>query len=134
MYEELHGIFAMPLLITKPPSTAEISDLHYMSFEEAVMHPFTDEHQPSLQNIRRTNMVFVGDVAIGDRDTRSSESEANKLTQSKCILGVVSCKDCMKPRCIYSATLPNRMKPPATNGDAVLSADAIRMCREHAIH
>jgi hypothetical protein len=48
---------------------------HFMSFEEAVTHPFTDEHQPFLQNRRRNiNSNVVGDAM------RSSESEINKLT------------------------------------------------------
>ena len=78
-YEEFHGNFAMPLPIPKPPN-AEISDLHYITFEEAVMHPFGNAHQPSLENRTRTNLEVIGDVAIGDRGIRSSESGANKLT------------------------------------------------------
>ena len=51
----------------------------------------------------------------------------------KFIRGIVSCKDCLKPRCMYSAISPNRMKPVASNGDPEPSAQAIRLCREYAM-
>ncbi len=70
----------MPLPIPKPTSTVEKSELHYMSFEEAVTKPFTDdENQPSLQNRRRNNNM-VGEVAIGARKSRSIELDQNKIT------------------------------------------------------
>ena len=53
-YEELHNKLAMPLPIPKPTIDG-VNGFHYMSFEEVVTHPFTAEHQPSLQNGRRTN-------------------------------------------------------------------------------
>jgi len=52
-YTELHEKYAMPLPIPKPTSTAVKTDLHYMSFEEATAHPFTDEHP--LVTILSTN-------------------------------------------------------------------------------
>ena len=80
-YKELHEKYAMPLPIPKPQVQAtntstvvEKSDLHYMSFKEAVTKPFTDEHQPSLQKKRRNNNI-VGEVAIGARESRSLESD-----------------------------------------------------------
>jgi len=59
-----------------------------MSFEEAVMQPFCDEHQPSLQ-IRRREENLSGDVALGSRDKKATEAEQNKFTQSKFIWGVL---------------------------------------------
>ena len=79
------------------------------------MQPFSDGHQPSLK-IRRREENLSRDVALGSRDTRATEAEQNKLTRSKFILGVVKCKDYMKPRCLYSVTSPSRMKPAAVNG------------------
>ena len=77
-YVELVNNFAMPLPIPMPQDVAG-SDLHYMSFEEAVKHPFSDEHQPSLQNRRRTNNKAMGGVAVHGRESNmSSESEQNK--------------------------------------------------------
>jgi hypothetical protein len=78
-YEELHTKFAMPLPLPKPPSAARINHLHYMSFEEAVTHPFTDKHQSFLRNRKRSeNSTVVADVAIGDRETRGSNGESGK--------------------------------------------------------
>ena len=128
----------MPLPIPKlqvqatNTSTAEKSDLHYMSFEEAVTKPFTDEHQPSLQNRRRNNNI-VGEVTIGARESKSLESNQNKISQGKYIRGVVSYKDCMKPRCLYSITAPNSMKPNHADGVVEPTNEAIQLCRDYAI-
>ena len=101
-YDELHNVFAMPLPLPKPPSATGIVDLHYMPFDDAILHPFTDEHQASLQNRRRVNNSVIGGVALGNRETRSApKSDQNKLTQGRSVRGVATCKDCMKPRCIY---------------------------------
>ena len=81
-YEALHTNFAMPLPIPKPSSANGIPDPHYMTFDEEVKQPFTDEHQSSLQNRRRNNNAMVyGDASLGERETRtSSETETNKVT------------------------------------------------------
>ena len=100
-YLELVNNYAMPLLIPKPKPPSHV-------FRGGDVQPFSGEHQPSLQNNRRGENLY-GDVAIGSRDTRATEEEQNKLTKSKFILGVVKCKDCMKPRCLYFDTLPKRV-------------------------
>ncbi len=46
-YKELLETFAMPLPIPKPSSIVGKPGLQYMSFEEDVKLPFTDEYQPS---------------------------------------------------------------------------------------
>ena len=69
-YLELTNKLSMPLPIPKPQDVPG-SDLHYMFFEEAVAHPFSEEHHPSFQNRRRESAV-VGDVALGTRETRAS--------------------------------------------------------------
>ena len=115
-YKELHEKFPMLLPIPKPSSIEGKNSLHYMPFEEAVGKPFTTEHQPSLQNWRRNNNVVTGEVAIGGRETMTTESKQNKIAQGKFIRGVVPCKDCMKPRCLYFVTSPNRMKPNPIDG------------------
>jgi hypothetical protein len=46
-YEEMHNNVIMTLPIPKTTSVARISDPHYMTFDEAVKHPFTNEPQPS---------------------------------------------------------------------------------------
>ena len=67
----------MPLSIPKLTSIVGKSDLYCMSFEEAVTHPFTDEHQLSLRNRRRNNNI-VAEVSIGARESKSIESDQNK--------------------------------------------------------
>jgi hypothetical protein len=68
----------MPISISKPTSTAEKPDLHYISFDEAVTQFFTNEHQPSLQSKRR-NKNIVGEVTIGARESMSTELDQIKL-------------------------------------------------------
>jgi hypothetical protein len=134
-YKESHENFAMPLPIPKPSSIAGKPDLHYMSFEEAVELPFSNEYQPSLQNRRRNTHVVNGEVAIGGREMRTptESDQLNKITQGKYIRGVVACKDCTKPRCIYSFTSPSRMKPHSTEGTVEPNAVAILLCREYVV-
>jgi hypothetical protein len=87
----------MPLPIPKPSSANGILDPHYMTFDEAVKHPFRHEHQPSRLTRRRNNNTAAdGDVSLGAREIEtSSEAETNKVTQGKFIRGIVSCKDYM---------------------------------------
>ena len=134
-YEVLHNNSAMPLPIPKPASANGIPDPHYMTFDEAVKQPFTYEHQTSLQTSRIKNSIVVyGDVSLGERETKtSSKAETNKVTQDKLIRGLVSCKDCTKPRCLYSAISPNRMKTRAIIVDPEPNAESIRLCLEYAI-
>jgi hypothetical protein len=56
-----------------------------MSFEEALEHPFTDEHQPSLQSRSHSNNnnTIIGGVALREREARAP--------QSKLVRGVVTC-------------------------------------------
>jgi hypothetical protein len=90
-------------------------------------------HQPSLQNRRQNDNLVVVDIALGNREPRYLESEQhNKRVQGRFIRGVVNCKDCPKPRCLYSETSPSRMKPVVVNGATEPTAHAIRMCREYA--
>eukprot|EP00951_Prasinocladus_malaysianus_P003315 scaffold23523_cov31-Prasinocladus_malaysianus.AAC.3 len=49
VYGVLHTYYKMPLPTPQPlPLDGEI-ELHYLPFKEAVKHPFTSEHQPSLR-------------------------------------------------------------------------------------
>jgi hypothetical protein len=133
-YKKLHETFIMPLPIPKPSHIEGKHDLQYMSLEEAVKQPFTDKRQPSLINRRQNNNVATGEVFMDGRESRSTESNnQNKITQGKYVRGLVSCKDCMKPRCLYSFTSPNRMKPIHVDGAIVPTGDAIRTCREYVL-
>jgi len=115
-YEELVNNFAMPLPIPNPPIPRH-TDLHYVSYEEAALLPFTDDHQPSLQS-RRQEWALApgGEVSLGDRELRGDASKHHKLMQTKFLRGLVKCKDCMIPRYMYSLSSPNRRKPGAING------------------
>ena len=77
-YEELrHNKYAMPLPVYSEARKHRGGvDPHYVSFEEAVTHPFTDEHQPSsLQNRRRNiNSNVAGDVTRSYRNRTSTSS------------------------------------------------------------
>eukprot|EP00873_Tetraselmis_striata_P025311 jgi/Tetstr1/445575/TSEL_033347.t1 len=42
---------------------------------------------------------------------------APNLLKGKYVRGVVTCKDCMRPRCLYSLTHPRNMEPAATMVD-----------------
>ena len=71
---------------------------------------------------------------MGEQESRSMESDnQNKITHGKYIRGVVPCKDCMKPRYLYSFTSPNKMKPNPVDGAIEPTGDAIRMCREYGV-
>ena len=78
-YEELHSKLTMPLPIPKPTIDG-VNDFHYISFEEAVTHPFTAEHQPSLQNWRQTNNKAMGELQ--DVVGRLSGSPSPSITRS----------------------------------------------------
>ena len=134
-YMELHENLDMPLPLPKPSSIEGRPDLNCMSLEEAVKHPSIDKHQSSLINRRFINNVMNGEVSIVERESMSSESDTqNKITQGKYIREVISCKGCMKPRCLYSFISPNRMKPSHVDGATEPNLNAIILCRDCAIH
>ena len=53
--------------------------------------------------------------------------------QTKFLRGIDKCKDCIKPRCMYSLTSSSKMKPCAINGVAEPTTEAIRLCRNFAM-
>jgi hypothetical protein len=76
--------YSMPLPIPKLLEVPRnVAELHYMSFEEAMLQPFSDEHHPSLQIHKKANNLIVGDVTLGDRETRSLASYANTITHQR---------------------------------------------------
>ena len=124
----------MPLPIPKPvPTSGPIGDLHYMSMEQASQQPFTDEHQPSVKHraANRSRGAATGGVAIANRGSRSGQ---NKMYHSNYVRGVVECKDCLKPRVLFSLTAPSRMVPCAEEGESAPTPGDIARCREYALH
>jgi len=114
----------MPMPIPKSVDLSQIAtDLHYLSFQEAQLLPFTNEHQPSLTSID------LRDVAKQRKTTTSQQLPASRVAQGPIITnlknksnfkigvalkvqGVVECNRCHKPLCIYSRSAISRMKPP----------------------
>ena len=119
---------------SKPvPTSGPIGDLHYMSMEQASQKPFTDEHQPSVKHraANRSRGAATGGVAIANRGSRSGQ---NKMYHSNYVRGVVECKDCLKPRVLFSITAPSRMVPCAEVGESAPTPRDIARCREYALH
>ena len=71
MRGSLVNTYSMPLPISKLLEVlGNVADLHYMSFEEAVLLSISNEHQPLLQIRRKVSNLIVGDVTLGDREPR----------------------------------------------------------------
>jgi hypothetical protein len=127
-------ISALPLPIPQPPpATGLPGDLHYMTLDEAMKMPFTAEHQPSLEvrRARSQNTTAHDGVALAGRERSTVDATRAKTLVVNHVRGVVECKDCMKPRCLFSVVAPNRMKPASIDGREP-SNDEIKACREYA--
>ena len=92
--------------------------------------PFTAKHQPSLElrSARSRSATVVDGVAVAGRETDS----INKTIRHNHIRGVVECKECQKPRCLFSIDAPNRMKPTTIDGVEPTNEE-IKACREYAM-
>ena len=118
--------FPMPMPIPKPASLSEITtDLHYLSFSDAQLLPFTNEHQPSLAAAtlraaakQRKAVTTRGlplppsRVVSGPIITKLKNRPNFKIGVSYKVRGVVECKNCHKPHCIYSHAAISQMNPP----------------------
>ena len=97
---------------------------------------FTAEHQPSLE-IRRArsyNTTAHDGVALAGRERSTVDATRAKTSlQVQYVRGVVECKNCMKPRCLFSMDSPNnRMKLASIDGMEP-SNEEIKACREYAV-
>ena len=137
-YNVLHKDYAMPLPIPKPvPENAPRGDLHYMSLDEAVKLPFTDEHQPSKMKNARTYVVLEDGVAVRAASASKNGDEGSELCPPGLLVGqnvrgVVFCKECEKPRCIFSKRAPQLLEPATTDSEARPLAEAVSECRNYA--
>jgi hypothetical protein len=141
--------YPMPMPIPKPTTVGDTTaDLHYMSFADAQVLPFTNAHQPSLAaTVARLAAAAKKKAALAASKTgaaRLTSSMAYNITKlknktafkigiSNRVRGVVACKDCHKPRCIYSLSALSHMKPPlpqATQGNV----DDIVLAPAHELH
>jgi len=131
-YQELHNmLFPLPIPQASPRDDSGI--LHYMSLEENLAMPFTDDHQPSrMSKVAATsakNSQAIPAPATNRGRGRGIRGRGRgrgrvvpppvrflsfySITQTvkrigfaighlSHLRGVVHCKDCTKPRCIYS--------------------------------
>ncbi len=116
----------MPMPIPKPFVLGDI-DIHYMTFAEAQVLPFTSEHQPSLVksaaciacDAKRKEASIAASRLAPSRVTSTLTSimklknRSNfKMATATRVRGVVVCNTCFRPRCIYSQYTVVHMKPP----------------------
>jgi hypothetical protein len=120
--------YPMPMPIPKPTIIGDTADdLHYMSFADAHVLPFTNAHQPSLAATaaRLANAIKKKAAMAASKSgvARATSSMAYTITKLKNktdfkigilnrVRAVVVCKDCLKPRCIYSLSCFSHIKPP----------------------
>jgi len=122
--------YPMPMAIPKPLSIGDTSaDLHYMSFKEAHALPFTSEHKPSLKEsilriaaaAKKREAIAISKLgaarlatSLSPNITKLKNTTAFKIASAIRVRGVVDCKTCSKPRCIYSQSVVSQMKPPSS--------------------
>ena len=133
----------VPLPIPLPVETGEPG--HYMPLHQARAEAFTDCHQPSIIS-RQTRRGKHNTLRIPGNPTelvmgrprkqphpRAQEmitmNQNNDLVKRHLVRGVVHCKDCCKPRVIYSATAPSRMVPHAVVDGQVPSPEDVHACQ-----
>jgi hypothetical protein len=125
VYEEVQK-YHMPMPIPKPTRIGDtVEDLHYMSFEEAQVLPFTFEQQPALkatslridaatkkEAVARSKLGAVRvATTLSHNITKLKNKTAFKIAIAARVRGVMDCKSCLKPRCIYSQSDVSQMKP-----------------------
>eukprot|EP00873_Tetraselmis_striata_P001254 jgi/Tetstr1/421518/TSEL_012465.t1 len=74
-------------------------------------------HQPTfIQRQQQKGLICVGDgmQLTAQKEDMATTELAPNLLKGKYVRGVVTCKDCMRPRCMYSLTHPRNMEPAAT--------------------
>ena len=85
--------------------------------------------------LRSRNTIVVDGVALAGRQmlTPVDAPHANTTFKENYVRGVVECKDCLKPRCLFSLDAPNRMKLASDILGIELKNEEIKACREYAI-
>ena len=114
--------------IPKPTSIKDtFENMHYMSFEEVQVLPFGSKHLPPLKattlriasDTKRKGAIARAQLraarvatSLPHNMTKSKHITASKIAFASRVRGVVDCKSCLKPRCIYSHSALSQMKPP----------------------
>ena len=117
IYEKVKE-FPMPMPILRPKGVGEVSEiLAYMSFDEAQVLPFTDEHQPSLAAALLRAVVATKKKQAHQRSqlgstrvtyttapniTKFKNKASFKIASASRVRGSVVCNNCIRPRCMYS--------------------------------
>ncbi len=78
---------------------------------------------------------MVDGVALAGREpvTLADAPHVNKTFRVNHVRGVVECKECMKPQCLFSNVAPNRMKPTPLFIGSKQTNEEIMACREYAM-
>ena len=126
----------VPLPSPLPEEVGEA--LHYMPLDQAMQCTFSDEHQPSkVARLQRRGPATARSAARPRAQPHPraqdivGQDTGNKLVSRQLARGVVQCKDCLKPRLVYSATAPNRMVPPVVEG-VTPTNEQIKDCQDMA--
>jgi hypothetical protein len=121
--------FPMPMPIIKQVEVGDkSSDLHYLSFADAQVLPFTDKFQPSLEatTLRvaakkkktvASKNLGASRCALAPNIEKLKNRTCFKMGVASRVRGVVGCNNCMKPRCIYSLSAVSQMKVPLPHPD-----------------
>ena len=123
----------MPMPIIKQVEVGDKSlDLHYLSFADAQVLPFTNKLQPSLESTTlrvaakkkknvATEQLGASRCALAPNIEKLKNRYCFKIGIASRVRGVVGCNNCMKPRCIYSFSVISNMKAPlpSPGGDVV---------------
>jgi len=122
--------FPMPMSIIKQLEVGDkSSDLHYLSFADAQVLPFTDKFQPSLEatTLRvaakkkktvASKNLGASRCALAPNIEKLKNRTCFKMGVASRVRGVVGCNNCMKPRCIiYSLSAVSQMKVPLPHPD-----------------
>jgi len=140
------------------PEGGQSDKLSYMSFEDCSLQPFTIEHQPSMVAKQKAKEASFhespggrggrgrrggrgsrgGRTGRGGRvDTAQPEMHDNCLEIStpggapfhlQLARGTVQCKECAKPRVIFSLRAPSKMQPSHTSEEQPPSKADIAAC------
>jgi hypothetical protein len=119
----------VPLPIPLPVEVGQA--MHYMPLDAAMNVQLDDSHQPSMVNgrQRRSGPTKPGGPPPHPRAQEIyGQQVGNKTIARQFARGVVTCKDCGKPRMIYSPTAPGRMVPPIVGG-VIPTPEQVAQCQ-----
>ena len=125
----------MPLPTPAPSREPGEPDLHYLPYLEAIKYPFTNTHQPFLQQPLSEKKAKCGlPITSGPKESSSSVAWGLTLRARQYVRGVVECKDCiLRPRCMYSVKAPKHMGGMKIAGHPTVTRDMAEAWFEEAV-